>query len=44
MAVIVTLKGVYIGHTDMTKEEIREAENAGFTITESKAEVNYGRN
>ena len=32
MAVIIKLNGVTIGATTMTKDEIRNAENAGFTI------------
>ena len=30
--VIIKLNGVYIGSTEMTKDEIRSAECAGFTI------------
>ena len=32
MAVIIKLNGVTIGATTMTTSEIRNAENAGFTI------------
>ena len=32
MAVIIKLNGVTIGETTMTPSEIRNAENAGFTI------------
>lgn len=32
MAVIVKLKGIYIGSLYMTSEEIRKAEAAGFTV------------
>ena len=32
MAVIIKLNGLYIGATTMTPSEIRNAENAGFTI------------
>ena len=30
--VTIKLNGVYIGSTEMTVEEIRKAENSGFTI------------
>ena len=32
MAVIIKLNGLYIGTTTMTPSEIRNAENAGFTV------------
>lgn len=32
MAVIIKLNGVTIGETTMTQSEIKNAENAGFTI------------
>ena len=32
MSVIIKLNGIYIGTTTMTPNEIRNAENAGFTI------------
>ena len=32
MSVIIKLNGIYIGETTMTISEIRNAENAGFTI------------
>ena len=32
MAVIIKLNGLYIGTTTMSPSEIRNAENAGFTI------------
>lgn len=32
MAVIIKLNGFYIGETTMTPSEIRNAENAGFTV------------
>ena len=32
MAVIIKLNGEYIGKTTMTQSEIKNAENAGFTI------------
>ena len=32
MAVIIKLNGLYIGTTIMSPSEIRNAENAGFTI------------
>ena len=32
MSVIIKLNGIYIGSTTMTTSEIRNAENAGFTI------------
>lgn len=32
MAVIIKLNGEYIGSTTMTQSEIKNAENAGFTI------------
>ena len=32
MAVIIKLNGEYIGETTMTQSEIKNAENAGFTI------------
>ena len=32
MAVIIKLNGIYIGETTMSISEIRNAENAGFTI------------
>ena len=32
MAVIIKLNGITIGSTTMTTSEIRNAENAGFTI------------
>ena len=32
MAVIIKLNGDYIGETIMTQREIKNAENAGFTI------------
>ena len=36
MAVIIKLNGVTIGATIMTKEEVRNAENAGFTVMQQK--------
>ena len=36
MAVIIKLNGVTIGATTMTTSEIRNAENAGFTILTQK--------
>lgn len=32
MSVIIKLNGFYIGETTMTPSEIRNAENAGFTV------------
>ena len=32
MQVVIKLNGFYIGSTTMTQNEIRNAENAGFTI------------
>ncbi len=32
MSVIIKLNGIYIGTTTMSTSEIRNAENAGFTI------------
>ena len=32
MPVIIKLNGIYIGTTTMSQSEIRNAENAGFTI------------
>lgn len=36
MAVIIKLNGITIGATTMTKDEIRNAQNAGFTILAQK--------
>ena len=36
MAVIIKLKGVTIGATTMTTSEIRNAQNAGFTILQKE--------
>ena len=36
MAVIIKLNEVTIGATTMTKEEVRKAENAGFTVMQQK--------
>ena len=36
MAVTIKLNGIYIGSTTMTPSEIRNAENAGFTILTRK--------
>ena len=36
MAVIIKLNGVTIGATTMTKEEVRNAEKAGFTVMQQK--------
>ena len=38
MAVIIKLNGVTIGATTMTPNEIRNAENAGFTILRNRKE------
>ena len=38
MAVIIKLNGIYIGETTMTTSEIRNAENAGFTILRNRKE------
>lgn len=38
MEVIIKLSGVYIGETTMTVSEIRNAENAGFTILRKRKE------
>ena len=38
MSVIIKLNGEYIGETIMTKDEIRKAENAGFTILWNRKE------
>ena len=38
MVVIIKLNGEYIGETIMTKDEIRNAENAGFTILRKRKE------
>lgn len=32
MSVIIKLNGIYIGSTTMSASEIRNAENAGFTV------------
>ena len=36
MAVIIKLNGITIGSTTMTTNEIRKAQNAGFTILAQK--------
>ena len=38
MSVIIKLNGVTIGATTMTTSEIRNAENAGFTILRNRKE------
>lgn len=38
MSVIIKLNGYYIGETTMTTEEIRKAEDAGFTILRNRKE------
>lgn len=38
MAVIIKLNGLYIGATTMTPSEIRNAENAGFTVLQNGKE------
>ena len=43
MAVIIKLNGVTIGATTMTTSEIRNAQNAGFTILTQKEGRQYGK-
>lgn len=38
MAVIIKLNGIYIGSATMSASEIRNAENAGFTILRNRKE------
>lgn len=35
MAVVIKLNGEYVGVTHMSKNEIRNAESAGFTVIEA---------